>query len=343
MSDIAKGLLGGGWSLLVGWILPTLINVTVFVALAPALAPVQIGDLLSGANTAAVVAVVSGVLVAGLVLAAVQNFLYRVLEGYSLWPRPLQRWARQRQLARKRLLTDRLAALRLADAEARGEDVATAIAPYRAHRRLGAYTRRGEGSAVVTGLVAEQLRRYPVDDAQLAPTRLGNSIRRLEEYAWSRYGLDSQILWSELCCVADEQARKEEAAARANVDFFVCLLSGHVLLAVAFVALHASGVLAGRGPMIAAVALVVLARIWYSAAVRAVDGWDGAVRSMVNLGRVRLAESMGLLMPDSLADERQMWLAVARLVRDPADPNAAGRLDAFRRAATAVPHQPPAR
>ncbi|GAA2374062.1 hypothetical protein Cme02nite_03050 [Catellatospora methionotrophica] len=50
--------------------------------------------------------------------------------------------------------------------------------------------------------------------------------------------------------------------------------------------------LAGRGPVIAAMALVVLARIWYSAAVRAVDGWDGAVRSMVNLGRVRLAESI---------------------------------------------------
>ncbi|GAA1380837.1 hypothetical protein [Catellatospora chokoriensis] len=334
MSDIAKGILGGGWGLLVGWILPTLINVTLFVAVAPALTPVDIGDLLSGANTAAVVAVVSGVLVAGLVLAAVQNFLYRVLEGYTLWPWALQRWARQRQLARKRLLTDRLTALRLAEAEARGEDVATAIAPYRAHRRLAAYTRRGEGSAVVTGLVAEQLRRYPLDDAQIAPTRLGNSIRRLEEYAWSRFGLDSQILWSELGCVADEQARKEETAARTNVDFFVCLLSGHVLLAVVLVVLRSSGTVTGQGPVIAAVVLLVLARVWYSAAVRAVDGWDGAVRSIVNLGRVRLAEHLGLVMPDNLADERLMWLAVARLVRDPADPRAAVSLDAYRKPAT---------
>ncbi|MEU8006831.1 hypothetical protein AB0B66_37210 [Catellatospora sp. NPDC049111] len=332
MSDIAKGILGGGWGLVVGWILPTLINVALFVALAPTVSGVSAGDLLSGAATPTVAALGAGVLVAGLVLAAVQNFLYRVLEGYTLWPGAAQGWGRRRQLRRKRLLTDRHDAMRLAAAEAAGQDVAEAIAPYRAHRRLSRYTRRIEGSAVAIGLAAERLRRYPIDDDQIAPTRLGNSIRRLEEYAWSRFGLDSQVLWSELVCLVDEQARKEESTARTNVDFFVCMLSGHVLLAGALAGLWLAGTLSGPVPLVAAGVLVVVARIWYSAAVRAVDSWDGAVRSMVNLGRGRLAEALGLVMPATLADERAMWQCVARLIRDPAEPGAASAVDAYRKA-----------
>jgi hypothetical protein len=334
VSDIAKGILGGGWGLVVGWILPTLINVALFIALAPAVSGLSVGDLLSGSATPTVAVLGVGVLVAGLVLAAIQNLLYRILEGYTLWPAALQRWGRRRQLGRKHLLTDRHDAMRLAAAEAAGQDVAEAIAPYRAHGRLSRYARRGEVSAVAIGLAAERLRRYPIDDEQIAPTRLGNSIRRLEEYAWSRFGLDSQILWSELVSLVEEQARKDEAAARANVDFFVCMLSGHVLLSLTLTGLWLAGTVSGPAPLAGAAALLVAARIWYSAAVGAVDSWDGAVRAMVNLGRQRLAEAFGLVMPATLADERAMWQHVAHLVRHPADAEATTALDGYRRAAT---------
>ncbi|MEV5080407.1 hypothetical protein AB0K74_16770 [Streptomyces sp. NPDC056159] len=38
MGDIAKGVLGGGWALVVGWVLPAALNLAVFfLAVAPSL------------------------------------------------------------------------------------------------------------------------------------------------------------------------------------------------------------------------------------------------------------------------------------------------------------------
>src|SRR5690348_12150205 len=121
MSDLVKGVLGGAWSLLVGWILPSAINLLVLGFV-----------VLPGVRTAGAVswftkadpqnqgfAVVAGAVVLGMLLATVQKQLYRVLEGYVGW-RPLTpgesrrnpgAWvalllnrAQQRQLSRKQIL-----------------------------------------------------------------------------------------------------------------------------------------------------------------------------------------------------------------------------------------------
>src|SRR5215218_5296072 len=84
--------------------------------------------------------------VAGLVLAAAQAPLYRILEGYILWPAKLaDRRIEKHQERRRRLVQEQEAA---------------------------AKTERG----VHAGLLYERAARYPVKDKQFAPTALGNAI-----------------------------------------------------------------------------------------------------------------------------------------------------------------------
>ena len=91
--------------------------------------------------------------------------------------------------------------------------IAYRLCPY-----FGVFSRRSR-----QGILAESL-----DDA---PTRLGNAIRRLEEYGHNRYRLDSQALWYELTAAAPKQLSQQVDTARAGVDFFVCLLYGQLLAA----------------------------------------------------------------------------------------------------------------
>ena len=337
MSDIVKGVLGGGWSLLVGWILPAGLNVLAFAfvvlpAAYPRVKPQQEG-----------LALLAAAVVAGLLLAAVQTPLYRLLEGYVGWAWLLDR-SRDRQVRRRQLLLDRfdLAELSTLDSAGRlADEDAVRLADLRADPGLARYRDAdGQLTAAQLGLLRERLARYPVDEAQVVPTRLGNAIRRLEEYGYDRFRLDSQRMWYELTAVAPERAAKQVDTSRTTVDLLVCLLAGNVLVALAAAVLAAT---TGRQPLrlaVAALALLVLARAWYEVAVRATDDWAAAVRALVNVGREPLAGALGLSLPASLADERAMWGQVASLVARPFHARRAA-LDRYRRTERAAPEGGP--
>jgi hypothetical protein len=315
MTGILQGALGGGRALLVGWILPSLINVLIFAfVLAPGL-----DELRLDGRTAVVVLVATAVL--GLVLAALQTPLYRILEGYLLWPERLVQAARRRHLAEKHLLQNRLDAVALVAREQAGtltDAERAALAEFRAHPVTSHYVDRDfRKGAVWIALLDERLHRYPVDDRQVAATRLGNAIRRFEEYGFNRFRLDSQALWHELNAAAGESARKQTDDARMSVDFFISLLYGHLLVAGAFAVSLVFGAVSRAWLVIPVVLLLLaLSALWYRLAVVATDEWAGAVRALVNLGRVPLATSLGLALPDKLDQERAMWRLVSELVSD---------------------------
>ncbi|KPC59396.1 hypothetical protein [Streptomyces chattanoogensis] len=336
MGDIAKSVLGGAWTLIVGWILPTGLNLAVcFLTVAPTLrhtAPVAHLWPRTGAGTTLLLLCAS--LLLGLVLSALQTPLYRILEGYSLWPS----WAYERgcvrQRAAKQRLADRIALLRLERRARTAAPLAAAdtesLARLRADPRLAATAGRDRRrTAAQRALLGERLSRYPADDDQIAPTLLGNAIRRLEEYGYDRFRLDTQVLWNELTGTAPEQIRRQAELSRTNADFFVALLYGHAALAA--VALAA---LAAPDPPVAvllgtAAALVLLLPVWYRCAVNATDEWAAAVRALVNTGRKPLAEALGVVLPHRLADERRMWRLLSTLHRRPYHERAAA-LDAYR-------------
>ncbi|MFI1445018.1 hypothetical protein [Streptomyces fructofermentans] len=345
MGDIAKGVFSGAWALLVGWIVPASLNLSVFVlAVVPTLRrDAAVVRWWPGPQVKVSLLLLVGSVLVGLVLHALQNPLYRVLEGYALWPDPAYGWGCRRQLRVKHGLRDRIAALRLEQRmrEGRaGADAAVRLARLRSSPDVARHTRRDRRrSTVQKALLQEGLSRYPVSDEQVAPTRLGNAIRRLEEYGYERFRLDTQVMWHELTGCASDQTRRQVELARTRVDFFVALLYGHGVVALcALAALLSSrpqqGVL-----LTSASVLIALMPVWYWSAVKATDEWAASVRSLVNLGRKPLAESLGYSLPLQLEAERTMWTLVCRLSRLPYHERAAA-LDQYR-ACTPPPPPPP--
>ncbi|MEV7888534.1 hypothetical protein ACWD3I_44440 [Streptomyces sp. NPDC002817] len=343
MGDIAKGALVGAWTLVVGWILPAAVNLSVFfLAVAPSLrTTTPLSQIWPTTSANVALLLLSSSVVLGLVLNALQNPLYRVLEGYLLWPARLYERACARRRQHKWDLQDRLRLLRLQRRLQSSNHLPVLaqadLTRLRHHPRImRAAQRDRRRTAAQRALLREELRRYPVDDAQIAPTRLGNGIRRFEEYGYDRFRLDTQILWNELTGSAPEQVRRQVDVARASVDFFVALLAGHaVVFAAAVVTVSSTG---GRVAALTgtAIALGCLIPVWYRSAVAATDEWTAAVRALVNLGRKPLAEGLGLVLPEELEEERAMWALVSKLSRVPYRDGATA-LDPYR----AVPLPPP--
>jgi hypothetical protein len=331
MTDIAKGILAGGWLLVTGWILPTAINALLFGFLVlPSLYGIAIAHDLGKASVAnKTIAVVAVALVIGLLLNALQTPLYRVLEGY-LWPGRVARKRRAHFLKKKHMLQKRLEAIYY-----RMQDELTAeqnqrLAKLEEDPEVHKHAKRDRNLTTVQAALRRESTRYPADDDQVAPTRLGNAIRLLETYGFDRYCLDSQTLWYELIAAVPKELNRQIDTARSGVDFFICLLYGHLLVAVAALASLGASQAHPAVLLITAAVLVTLTFPWYWLACINTDEWAAAVRALVNLGRRALAERLGLRLPRDLVRERQMWLRYAQMVLEPYDEDYAADLNEFR-------------
>ena len=318
MADVLTGLTGKASVFIFAWILPCALALGgIAFFLMPWLLWVPDGwqpahaDFAKASLILAFAAVGLGVLMSG-----IQTQLYRVLEWYAL-PGPARHYGVRRERSRKRCLEIRLACVRT-EAQAlkdRGQ-------PY---------------SGWEETLIQEKLGRFPIQDSEIAPSRLANALRSFETYGWDRYNLDSQTLWTELLVVAPEAERTELDQSRAAVDFLVALVYLTILVALGIL----SGLI-GRGNFgwklftdnwgflaVAAIAFLV-ARLWYKAAVASSSYWYSTVQALVNVGRVELAEQLGLRIPATLDEERTMWAALSDLVIGPYSAKAAKALDPFR-------------
>ncbi|MFI6488517.1 hypothetical protein [Streptomyces sp. NPDC050564] len=317
MGDIAKGVFGGFWTLLTGWILPTAVNLAIFaLTVLPSLRGISylanFADTISARGP--VMLLVSAVLF-GWVLNALQNPLYRIIEGYLLWPRGLAAWRARRQIILRDNLKDKVLLYRLQHKNENAPLMPLELADLRRLLAISTTTLVGPSSIIKRGLLIERLNRYPVDSEQIAPTRLGNAIRRFEVYGHDRFQLDSQVLWSELTAAAPEPLRRQVDVARASVDFFVAMFWGHSAVAATAIAAQFIGSPHRLSLSVTAVVLIAVIPLWYRSAVTATDEWDSAVRALVNLGRVPLAAAFGLALPQQLSEERDMWKMVTRFVR----------------------------
>jgi hypothetical protein len=339
VTAILTGVLtDGGWNLIAGWVVPFAANVLLFTLLVlPSLRHVSLFHSLSVA-TGPVQALVmlAAAVIGGLILSALQDSLYRVLEGYLAWPYEIQRRRCEHHLIRKHLLQkrSRLASLSRREASVNrtlNEEQKKELEALRADPVLAKESRQ---RLVLTGwqnaLLGNRLDRYPADDDQVAPTRLGNAIRSFETYGYDRYRLDAVVLWYSLTGVVPDQVRKQESASRATVDFFICTIYGHVLLLVSAICAIAVDPGNPARPLAALMLSIILAPMWYLRAVASTDDWAAAVHALVEVGRKPLAESLGLEMPESLEDERRMWQLVSLQVnRGYRDSNA--NINRFRR------------
>lgn len=331
MTAIVSSLLAsGGWELVVGWILPTALNGVLFGLLVlpawryvPALHAAAVASSPAKALTLLVVAIVGG-----LVLSALQTPLYRFLEGYS-WPARMRRLGVGRQVHRRRVAKRRLALLVLVQQEQNGRLTAAQKASLAGFwPDVRAACQKPVQDWQLTAWMA-LLRRYPVSDKQVLPSRLGNAIRRIEEYGSDRYNFDLLTWWYALTNAVPDKMRKDVGSSRAMVDFYVCLLYGHIAVALAAVATIGAAPAHPVGPAVAAGVGFVLPVLWYRLAVAGTDEWAAAVQALVDTGRAPLAESLNLNLPATLYLEREMWGAALSNATYPYSARAS-QIDRFR-------------
>jgi hypothetical protein len=299
MTDLFKGVLGGGWTLILGWIFPAGLSIGTFLLLIfPSVEDIQPLTSLAATSPATRSLLVLAVAVTlGVLLSAIQTPLYRILEGYLMWPNWLGSVRTRRHIARRREIVE------------------------------AAKQRNGYFAA----LAEERRRRYPDEEQDIVPTELGNAIRRFEVYGWNTYGLNTQTLWYRIIAVIPESASKAHDTARANVDFFVCLLYCHLLVGMTAALALLSG-RQGEWRLLVAFALCLLvAGLSYRLAIVATDEWASSIRALTDLCRLPLANALGLILPHTLQEEREMWRAVYWLDRTGFSQEASDYLSAFRK------------
>jgi hypothetical protein len=267
LSDIVKTF----WSKLYAWALPSTFLLGAFWLLVYPSVPSlhEVIRVSSSPEKSALFVAITALI--AFTLNSCSAFLYRVLEGYLLWPKWLQRIAVARQLRLKHELQ-----------------------------------RDMDSGGWARGLALEKLARYPLRDEQVGPTKFGNAIRSFETYGKTRFNLDSQTLWYELYACAPKQLQNAIETARSSVDFFVAMtyLSFLFALMSLLLALSRFGSPKLFFPSAGAFGLTLLSH-WF--AVRTTAEWSYSVQALVNIGRIKLAEQLGLRVPDTLEAEKEMW------------------------------------
>jgi hypothetical protein len=302
MTAILSGALGGAWSWIMTNVFPSALGVATFWFTVCVFQPSdgavrKFQGFPAGQRSA--IALTLAVLI-GMILIAMNTGLHRLLEAYPL--RNLQLlW--QFLIARQERRKKRI--------EARG-----------AASRSGTL-----GSKLRDALIAEDLEDYPSDSSQLGPTRYANQLRAMETYGVTRFGLDSQTLWGELNATVPQRASEAERNARAGLDFLVNLFFVTWALVVADLA---AAVAWGSWSFVimAAICLPII-WIWKRLMHSAARAWTYTVQALVNLGRLPLADALGLVLPVEHDEETKMWASLVWAIRDQ-DSNAMSELQRFR-------------
>ena len=141
--------------------------------------------------------------------------------------------------------------------------------------------------------------------------------------------LISETLWYELCASAPKYIQTEIDSARSSVDFFVAMTYLSFLFAIVSLLLA----IYERGPtlvFVASAGAFGLTLLSHSFAVRTTAEWGYSVQALVNLARTRLAEGLGLQVPETLEEEKVMWGLATSYVFSP-NPDAGAYINRFRK------------
>ena len=298
MTDILKTLSGKS-AFLLPWLFAALIAVGAgALFLVPAAQRDGLGTCVGNWSEATRGLVLAAVTIAlGIVMSAASTPMYRLLEGYS-WPKSLRDWGTGKQCERKKDLADKLEAAPPGTAEG--------------------------------DLLYEKLNRYPTNNSDLLPTRLGNALKAFELYGYEHFCLSSQVLWIELLGVVPKYVQDEVDNGRTACDFavaatFLSWLYGLAALGLGVVGAFQRHFDVGAWVQVGALALWPLT---YELAVISTDYWGQTVRALVNLGRKPLAAALGVPFPTDLQAERELWQAFSDFSYSPYTLDLANKLNA---------------
>jgi hypothetical protein len=152
--------------------------------------------------------------------------------------------------------------------------------------------------------------KFPDQRDLVLPTRFGNAIRSFEVYPRVVYGMESIPGWSRLIAVIPADFRQAIEDAKAQLDFWVNLWFGGPLIAAIYIMLHLWSGLSPE-PWIPVLALAMAFVAWRGALV-ATGQWGMLVMSSFDLFRGDLCKKLGLKMPQTLQEEREMWTLMSQ-------------------------------
>lgn len=183
---------------------------------------------------------------------------------------------------------------------------------------------------------AHRLReRYPEDGRRIMPTRLGNALRGFEDSAGRQYGLDAIRTAPHLLLIAPDRHVQYLRDSREQLDTAVRLCLVSCLATVVTCAF----LLTDGFALLLALVPYAMAYIAYRAAVSAVDEYATAVRTVIDLDRFALYESLRITQPRSSAEERTTNTELMRLLNGELDANLRYRRDTSQQAGP-IPRRP---
>jgi hypothetical protein len=150
---------------------------------------------------------------------------------------------------------------------------------------------------------------------EIAPTAMGNIAQSMQSYTYSRYHLNLETFWSRLQLVL--QSNKDFYAnlldTKTQLDFLVACywLSG--LTTVLWIALLLWGGHSIWPFLVVSVVGPLLSMSFYRLAVKNYLVFADIVRTGVDLYRFGLLQSLHVVLPHSIRDERATWQALERL------------------------------
>lgn len=155
---------------------------------------------------------------------------------------------------------------------------------------------------------------FPTEREDLLPTRLGNTIRAFELYGRTRWGLSAIATWPRIEALLSGEERQLNADSESEFQFF--LNSSVASLVVGFV-LAIDGGLNHPHPLWLSWIYVVpflLSYLLYLGSIGAAERWGERIRASVDLHRLELYEKLGLRLPGSDAEEREIAGALNKLI-----------------------------
>jgi hypothetical protein len=149
------------------------------------------------------------------------------------------------------------------------------------------------------------IERYPHAEKFVLPTEFGNIFRALEVYSFVVYGLDAVPAWPRLLAILPDSVKKQLSEAKAMIDFFVNVFSSSVIIIMIF---SSFSLWTSKFHYLWIPALTGFVGVAsYRLSLVALRQYGDHVKSVFDLHRGELAESLGLKLPGSAEAERLMW------------------------------------
>jgi hypothetical protein len=183
------------------------------------------------------------------------------------------------------------------------------------------------GDAQVARSLWELARDFPDDEALVLPTKFGNVVRAFEVYPRVIYGLEYTYAWARLVGVIPSEYREMIDNEKSQMDFWVNTCLGACVTVALYLSL---AIVRGAWPQWGiAIAALAVAVVSVSGACALAKSWGLLVTSAFDLFRSDLCRQLGLRLPPSLDEERELWESVSQ-VWVYRSPNSAQRLTKFR-------------